>query len=575
MTFTRRLGVFSPGPATLRAVVAIARRQLIRTGGLVAGLAGITVATRASPHRDEYAAGVRDASGTTLESTLALCSRYGYSRLEARSGEPAVVRRDLVLPRPRREDRRTGLATIAQLTDLHVCDVQHPLRFEYLDAVQTTGHRPQELLTVHGAVAMVRRINGLSGGPFTGRPVDVTVTTGDNTDNQSRDELDWVLTALAGGWITPDSGVRGVLEGVATSGLEQYWQPESERPDRYKLAGFPVVPGLTAAAIAGVHSPGLAMPWLMTMGNHDAVAGGMLGARPYVDEWSVGERKIFSATCGQASTLASRLQAVRAGDDVGGLITSIAGCSDTRTVTADEGRLRVGAADYVRALNDPRHEGAGPRGHGVAVDAAPDELYYARPVGERLLVVSLDSTNQAGGVPGSVGARQLRWLRGVLGANRDRYVVVLSHHPSDEMDNLAPDPRAPGETRHTGAEVADVLHQHPEVVAWVNGHTHHNLVTPHEHPDPRRSFWEINTASHIDAPQQARLIEVADNHDGTISLLTTMIDADAPVGASYDDLSAPALAAHYREIAFNDPSRCDRAGGTGDRNTELLLADPL
>ena len=100
-------------------------------------------------------------------------------------------------------------------------------------------------------------------------------------------------------------------------------------------------------------------------------------------------------------------------------------------------------------------------------------------------------------------------------------------------------------------------------VAWVNGHCHRNRITPRRHVESRRSFWEINTASHIDAPQQARVIEVASNGDGTLSLFTTMIDADSPARAPRTDLSPVGLASLYRELAFNDPSHLDRRGSTG------------
>ena len=69
--------------------------------------------------------------------------------------------------------------------------------------------------------------------------------------------------------------------------------------------------------------------------------------------------------------------------------------------------------------------------------------------------------------------------------------------------------------------------------------------------------------------------EIATNADGTVSLFTTMIDADSPLEAGYEDLSLPGLAALYRELSYNDPAYRDRRGSRGDRNTELILADPL
>ncbi|CAM5344946.1 hypothetical protein SHIRM173S_13363 [Streptomyces hirsutus] len=101
-----------------------------------------------------------------------------------------------------------------QLTDLHVIDAQHPLRLEYLRSTDVHAWRPHEALTVHGAVLLVERINALRGAPVTGSPLHFAMTTGDNTDNNTRSELDWFLTALSGGRITPNSGDPRHYEGV-------------------------------------------------------------------------------------------------------------------------------------------------------------------------------------------------------------------------------------------------------------------------------------------------------------------------------------------------------------------------
>jgi hypothetical protein len=64
----------------------------------------------------------------------------------------------------------------------------------------------------------------------------------------------------------------------------------------------------------------------------------------------------------------------------------------------------------------------------------------------------------------------------------------------------------------------------PNVVAWVNGHTHVNRVNPV--PDPTGytgGFWEITTAAHVDYPEHARIIELVDNRDGTLSIFGTVI----------------------------------------------------
>jgi metallophosphoesterase (TIGR03767 family) len=153
----------------------------------------------------------------------------------------------------------------------------------------------------------------------------------------------------------------------------------------------------------------------------------------------------------------------------------------------------------------------------------------------------------------------------------DELFILFSHHTSWTMGNVLPDRRRPLDPRLGGNALVDLLGRFPNVVAWVNGHTHENRIVPHGTGD--RAFWEINTAAHVDHPQHARIIELADNGDGTLSLFTTLVEGDAPYQADYDDSSPRGLASLAREFAFNDPHANANAVGTAtDRNTELLIA---
>ncbi|WP_243640432.1 TIGR03767 family metallophosphoesterase [Nocardioides jejuensis] len=555
------------------------RRAAVQTGLYGVGAAALIGATGGwSRTADETERQPVFARGTTLDSTIAPSGRSGYRRLASRDGEPVVVRHDLAAARSGRTERRTGLAALVQITDLHIVDTQNPMRWEYLDGKVGTAYRPQELLGAQGANALVGAINALSVGPLTGRPLDAVIATGDTTDNHSGTELDVLLGVLAGGQVTPDSGGAD-YEGVANAGLWRHWQPGSEGEDRYARAGFPHLPDLLHAAMRPFYAPGLAVPWLMTMGNHDDTVMGTLMTRPFAEEWATGTRKIYDAR-GDATLFLAELAACteldpRRIDQAAGLLTDLARRGDTRTVTADPRRAPFTTDEYLAALRSPRFAGAGPVGHGYEADADASRLHYVHRLGEKVVAISLDTTNQAGGADGSIGAGQLAWLGEKLAEHADDYVLVFSHHPSWTMSNLVPDPRLPGEARHGGDAVLDLLHEHANVLAWVTGHCHSNTIKPRRHRDPQRSFWEINTVSHIDAPQQARIIEVAGNGDGTVSLLTTMLDADSPLRPSYDDLSTAALGGLYREIAFNDLGQRERGGDPSDRNAELVLTDPF
>ncbi|MFH7336235.1 TIGR03767 family metallophosphoesterase [Streptomyces sp. KHY 26] len=528
-----------------------------------AAQSGPAAATPLAPYR----------TGTTL-ATVSTPHGSGYRRLADGPGWQRVVRTELAGPKVGRDRRRAPLAAFVQFTDLHLQDVQHPLRLEYLRAAHQDVWRPHEALTVPGAVSLVERVNALRGAPVTGAPLHFVMTTGDNTDNNARCELEWFMKVMSGGRITPNTGDPRHYEGVQNSGLSLYWQPESAAGDGDKALGFPHLEGFLAAAVREVRSPGLNLPWYSTVGNHDALPLGLYGAHgdPYLAEAAVGGRKLFSVSAADAGKLQDSIWSGEDPKGVGYREFLKAHASGTRSVTPDESRALYTQAEYLKAHLDPAYQGHGPAGHGYSsanLDAGTQ--YYAFRISEDVIGVSLDTTDAGGHYQGSVGTAQLRWLDRTLRDNKDSYAVVFSHHTSDSMTNTRPDPARPGEMRHTGAELVALLSRHANVLAWVNGHKHENEITPHKsgagHP-----FWEISTASHIDHPHLARIIELVDNKDGTISLFTTLIESAAPARTDFTDLSQTGLASLYRELAFNAPgAKTNLAGTSADRNTELVL----
>ncbi|GGU33556.1 metallophosphoesterase [Streptomyces daghestanicus] len=512
--------------------------------------------------------------GTTLDSLATPRGTAGYRRLADGPGWRRVVRTALAPARAGRAGRRTALAAFVQLTDLHLIDTQHPLRLEYLRATDAHAWRPQEALTVQGAIAMVERINALRGAPVTGSPLHFAMTTGDNTDNNSRTELEWFLTVMSGGRVTPNSGDPRHYEGVQNSGLTQYWQPDAAVRDADKRLGFPHLDGFLAAATREARSPGLDLPWYSTVGNHDAMPLGCFAGHgdSYLTELAVGGRKLMELSAAEAKALQT---ALRAADDPEGAQYREFLKAHTRAmrpVTPDEKRAPFTPADYLKAHLDPAHLGPGPAGHGYsAANADAGTQYYGFRVSDDVIGISLDTTDPGGHYQGSIGAAQLRWLERTLTRNADSWAVLFSHHTSTSMDNTRPDPARPDDTRHTGADLLALLGRHRNVLAWVNGHVHRNVITPHTGADGG-SFWEISTASHVDHPQLARIIELTDNKDGTLSLFTTLVESAAPARTDFTDLSQTGLAALYRELSLNAPGASTvLGGGPADRNTELLL----
>jgi metallophosphoesterase (TIGR03767 family) len=279
------------------------------------------------------------------------------------------------------------------------------------------------------------------------------------------------------------------------------------------------------------------MPWYTALGNHDELAQGNFVHNSILRDRAVGSEKLMAG-------------------------------NRTRTVTPDPDRRLLSRRETVQEHFTTTGQ---PVGHGFTQQNLDDATaYYSFDQGLVRFVV-MDTVNENGGDDGSLDAAQFAWLQQQLAQATDRLVVLASHHSSWTMDN---DRTGAGGERVLGAEVVAELASHENVVAWVNGHTHRNKVVAH--PGAAGGFWEVNTASHIDWPQQSRLLEVADNRDGTLSIFTTMVDHGAPLRPGPELRGVMRLAALGRLIAANDPDdKGDaRRGSRADRNVELLLPAP-
>ncbi len=463
------------------------RRQFLRTAALGAG----AVALSGCGASGSGPAGIAAArSGSTLRSTWG--DPLGDGQLQIGPGEGLVERLDL-------GPRSAGvglLATLSHLTDAHVLDASSPARVTFLNRLGSpfeSTFRPQEALTVQvlaGAVAAVRAM----------RP-DVVIQGGDLIDNVQSNELAHALAVLGGGLVHPGSGPDGYYGVQLASDPDPfYYRPDVDAP-RYS--------GLLTDAVRAFTCRGLGVPCLPVLGDHDALVAGELVPTPLTRSLAVGRRALWDLPVGLKLPPGFRLQPGGSGGEsspdgppdpvlVGELLSQAIG-GPTVPVPADPARRELSIPEVVARLRASTSRVAASQG---------TRLDYTVDVGAGLRLLVLDLARRDGGSGGVVAAGQTEWLTGQISTAGRRWVIVVSHQPlSDSVG---------------GVQILDLLADAPFVIATLAGHTHRNRVTPR--PAPAGGYWQLETASLIDYPQQARALRLFATADGGVALQTWMLD---------------------------------------------------
>ena len=452
------------------------------------------------------------------------------------------------------------LLSLVHITDTHVLDAASPARAEWVELEAHDPafrpllhmHRPYDTLTAWALQAHVDRIRMDPHAPSSGAAFDLVVSTGDNIDNGQRNELDAYLALFAGG-IARLSAV-GSAQDVSPAtfdGAWPYWCPDPATAgvslaEAWRQLDFPVVPDFIERVSAPLSSLGLGIPWTSVPGNHDLMRQGTALTNASIELIAVGNTKSLTrpeqfATDDPIELFLEHPEAFS--------------CGDGYAVEAQPDRRGIDRREWLAA-----HVERGALGYSSdnVAHANCDTVIDT----EHVRLVLLDTNHPYGDYQGSIGERQLAWLDDRLtevDLVPGRCAILVSHHGADTLIN----DRGHHDDRRLANDMSAVVHRHPCVVAWLVGHRHINRIEPRL--GASGGFWEITTSSVIDWPSQTRAIELVRHAEGSLELISTLIDHDA---------EADSLAALHRDLAFRfrAPNVATRMEGRDiDGNVRLVL----
>jgi hypothetical protein len=115
------------------------------------------------------------------------------------------------------------------------------------------------------------------------------------------------------------------------------------------------------------------------------------------------------------------------------------------------------------------------------------------------------------GVRGRMSNAQMQWLREILRCtNRRDLVLVFGHVPLSEVD--------PAEDGQTPGALEQILRDHNDklgnVIAYFYGHHHNHAICRDGRANVCDKFWEIETSSLLEFPQEARRVRIKYAGDG-------------------------------------------------------------
>jgi metallophosphoesterase (TIGR03768 family) len=449
---------------------------------------------------------------------IANFSEYGYGVWEFGEGLDYEKRLDLMPDgyTPASDNSTEKLLTFFAMTDLHLTDEESPAQaiyYGYKGSIYS-GYTPAMLYTTHTFDAAVQTANAL----HKENPYDFGIFLGDAINCGQYNELQWYIDVLDGRTVIPDSGE---MDDPIPGPLNDY-------QDEYRAAGLDE-----------------SISWYQVLGNHDHFWMGMFPPDDHVKSMMTGSEVLeLGNIFFDPLRLKSRgfyMGAVDGRTPYGDIIGAgpVALFPDgPPKVPADLNRSFLSRTEWIDEFFNSSSD---PQGHGFSQSARTTGFacYSFEPRSDiPIKVIVLDDTQRdddpsekSSGL-GSIDNERYDWLVQELedGQAEGKLMIIAAHIPIV----INHDPAFPCSIMEWSqyAAVSDVdliakLQTYPNLLAWISGHRHQNTVIPVKSLDsshPELGFWQVETASLREFPQQFRNFEFVCNSDNTLSIFVTNVD---------------------------------------------------
>ena len=251
------------------------------------------------------------------------------------------------------------------------------------------------------------------------------------------------------------------------------------------------IPGCCGPLRVPFAARGLGVPWVPVLGDHDALVAGELVPTELTRSLALGGRSLWDLPSGL--TLPPGFRSRPAGPD--GPVAPVARrpaagrsarAARRSRVPADAARREMAPTDVVSRLLPAPSPSARQLCDGIGDWTTSSTSAIA-------CVWSCSTWPGATvGSGGLVVAGQPEWLAAQSAGAGGRCVIVVSHQAAWDLGRRS--------------ALLDLLDRSSSVIATLSGHTHRNRIAPSH--SPAGGYWQIETASLIDYPQQARALRV-------------------------------------------------------------------